>query len=132
MSPRGCNRFNWYFTLLYFSHLYNKTRHSYFIFMSPIAGQTAWTELGEFFCGHSRVAEKCLRITKKSNFFSFSNFDFFSRATPGPSASNIYRKCPLIRMFYFIFIDKPKNTFIELGNRKCEDFLHTSIMCTEI
>ena len=78
------------------------------------------------------MAGKCLRI-KKLKFFSFSNFKFFfphffTRATPGPSASNIYKKCTLIRMFYFIFIDKPKNTFIELGNRKCEDFLHTSIM----
>ena len=132
MSPRGCNRFNWYFTLLYFSHLYNKTRHSYFICMSPIAGQTAWTEWGEFFCGHSRVAEKCLRITKKSNFFSFSNFDFFHGQCRALQLVIFIKNVLSIRMFYFIFIDKPKNTFIELGNRKCEDFLHTSIMCTEI
>ena len=57
----------------------NKTRHSY-IYMSPIAGQTAGPNGLKFFCGHSWLVRGCFRL-KKIEYFCFKicfSSNFFS------------------------------------------------------
>ena len=62
--------------------LYNKQNTRIYVAYSRPNG---WTDWAEIFCGHSWVAGGCYR--HKIHFFQFY---FFSRATPGSSASILY------------------------------------------
>ena len=82
-------------------NLYNKTRHSY-IYVA-YNRPNGWTEWAEIFCGHSRVAEGCLRLKKSIFFFKLLFFHI---------------SFPIIFIFSFSYILSQKVCPIPFGGKR--------------